>query len=268
MFFIHSPGRILVQAGMVSWQQEDAMIDLRSKWMKVIITAALMVSAGICYSCTCWKEGGLNEMEQESFLLTEEEQKESLKSPTLSGESEAEGSVSSQKGSSEDGESTEGPSGGMEAPQTETPALLCYVHISGAVQSPGVYTLEEGSRIFQAVEAAGGFLPQADEGYLNLAAQIYDGMKITVLTKEEAATAPAPEGGTGSFEQETAAPKVNINTAGKEQLMTLQGIGEARAADIIAYRQEHGPFQKIEDIMQISGIKEAAFAKIKDDITV
>jgi len=62
--------------------------------------------------------------------------------------------------------------------------------------------------------------------------------------------------------------KVNLNTAGKEQLMTLTGIGESRAEDIIRYRQEHGPFERIEDIMNVSGIKEGAFQKIKDSITV
>ncbi|MDO5417622.1 MAG: helix-hairpin-helix domain-containing protein, partial [Lachnospiraceae bacterium] len=62
--------------------------------------------------------------------------------------------------------------------------------------------------------------------------------------------------------------KVNINTAGAEALMTLRGIGEARAGDIIAYRKKHGPFEKIEDIMQVPGIKDAAFQKIKEDITV
>lgn len=147
---------------------------------------------------------------------------------------------------------------------------MCFVHINGAVWHPGVYELEEGSRIYQAVEAAGGFLPEADEGYLNLAALIADGMKITVLTKEEAQSAgawEADEGGSGQ-QKETVSEKVNINTATKDQLMTLTGIGEVRAEDIIAYRQEHGPFRQIEDIMQVSGIKEAAFAKIKDDITV
>ena len=88
--------------------------------------------------------------------------------------------------------------------------------------------------------------------------------------KEEAQSAgawKADEGGSGQ-QKETVSEKVNINTATKDQLMTLTGIGEVRAEDIIAYRQEHGPFRQIEDIMQVSGIKEAAFAKIKDDITV
>jgi len=71
--------------------------------------------------------------------------------------------------------------------------------------------------------------------------------------------AQAADGGT---------PKVNLNTAGREELMTLKGIGEARAEDILAYRQEHGAFGSIEEIMEVPGIKEAAFRKIKDDITV
>lgn len=292
--------------------KEDAMNNLRSKWMKAIITAALMLSAGLCYSCSHWEEGGFyGIMEQETLSLTDEElsgdggssgSSNSLGSGgspeagsafsgsgsasgdgALSGNGSALGDgMSSGGGQAAGGDSTAGggqaaggnsSADGSSAENASQPAetkALCYVHICGAVNAPGVYELEEGSRVYQAVEAAGGFLPEADEGYLNLAALISDGMKITVLTREEAASAPAWEGeigGTG--QQEAAAPaKVNINTATQDQLMTLKGIGEARAADIIAYRQEHGPFRQIEDIMQVSGIKEAAFAKIKDDITV
>lgn len=252
------------------------MNNLRSKWMKAIITAALMLSAGLCYSCSRWEEGGFyGIMEQETLSLTDEELSGdggSSGDGDFSGGSGSSGSGNSQGsgGSSEAGSSSMDGSSAENASQPAETKALCYVHICGAVNAPGVYELEEGSRVYQAIEAAGGFLPEADEGYLNLAALISDGMKITVLTREEAASAPAWEGeigGTG--QQEAAAPaKVNINTATQDQLMTLKGIGEARAADIIAYRQEHGPFRQIEDIMQVSGIKEAAFAKIKDDITV
>lgn len=147
---------------------------------------------------------------------------------------------------------------------TEAAALLpCYVHISGEVVSPGVYQLSEESRVFQAVEMAGGFTENAAAESLNMAERIKDGMKIVVLSREEAQTAnvsPAdsPQGKS----------QVNLNTAAKEELMTLRGIGESRAEDIISYRDSHGGFKKIEDIMKVPGIKDAAFQKIKDDITV
>lgn len=156
----------------------------------------------------------------------------------------------------------------------------CFVHICGAVKAPGVYELSQGSRIYQAVEMAGGFLSEADQSFLNLAQPVADGMKITVWTRQEAETAaqgqgialPGTENGypkeANAAEESETKTKVNINTAGKEELMTLRGIGASRAEDIIAYREKHGSFQKIEDIMKVSGIKDAAFEKIKDDITV
>lgn len=136
-----------------------------------------------------------------------------------------------------------------------------YVHICGEVKNPGVYELPEGSRIFEAVEAAGGFTERAAEASLNLAQMISDGMQIVILSLEEAEEK-------AQAEREQADGIVNINTASKEQLMTLTGIGESRAEDILRYREESGGFQSIEEIMQVPGIKESAYRKIKDSITV
>lgn len=160
----------------------------------------------------------------------------------------------------------------------------CYVHIVGEVKSPGVYELAEGSRVFQAVEAAGGLTGEAAEDYINLAETISDGMKLAVPSKQEIeeaktkgeiadgaagmAAAGGVTGGSGGSTASAGKSQVNLNTASKEELMTLRGIGQARAEDIIRYREEHGGFRAIEDIMKVSGIKEAAFQKIKDDITV
>lgn len=152
----------------------------------------------------------------------------------------------------------------------EETALPFYVHICGEVVSPGVYELKEGSRVFQAIEKAGGVTDQAAAEYLNMAEQVKDGMKIVVPGKEEVEAAKAR--GEISFRAEASSnvqkAKVNLNTATKEELMTLRGVGEAKANDILKYRESHGGFQRIEDIMKISGIKDAAFQKIKDDITV
>ena len=144
-------------------------------------------------------------------------------------------------------------------------------YICGAVASPGVYTLPGGSRVVQAVEAAGGFLPDAEEKILNLARKIEDGEQITVWTREEAENmeiTETPQQNTGGTEQASGSGKVNLNTAGKEELMTLSGIGESRADAIIAYREANGPFGAIEEIMNIEGIKGKMFEKIRGSIEV
>lgn len=137
------------------------------------------------------------------------------------------------------------------------------VHICGAVVNPGVYELPPGSRIVDAVDKAGGLSVDADESYVNLAAVPNDGEQIFIPTIEESVIMKQTRQETG-----VSSGKVNINTADKALLCTLPGIGDTRAADIIAYRQEHGNFSTIEDIMQVSGIKEGSFQKIKEMIVV
>ena len=170
------------------------------------------------------------------------------------------------------------------APAEKAPTLV--VHICGAVSTPGVYELPAGSRIIDAVEAGGGFLPEADEACCNLAEEIVDGCQIYIMTKTEscadgqtekkAGIQTSPDGDMQTTDRNVrsnSAPAldsglVNLNTADVAALMTLPGIGESRAKAIISYREQHGAFVKIEDIMKISGIKQAAFSKIKDKITV
>lgn len=147
--------------------------------------------------------------------------------------------------------------------EEESSTQQAYVHIAGCVVNPGVYAVSGDARIYQVVEMAGGFLEEADIQYLNLAQPVKDGDKILVYSKEETEGLTAQ----GSQEQ-TDDGLVNLNTASKETLMTLPGIGESKAEAILRYREEQGIFQKIEDIMNISGIKEGAFQKIKDRITV
>ncbi len=141
--------------------------------------------------------------------------------------------------------------------QSDTTESYIYVHICGQVNNPGVYKCMEGDRIFEVLELAGGITETAYVDYINMAQPVSDGMKIFIPTKEE-----ADNMNDNSFGM------VNINTATIEQLMTLSGIGESRAKDIIAYRDENGYFKTIEDIMKVPGIKEAAFNKIKDYISV
>lgn len=160
-----------------------------------------------------------------------------------------------------------------QAQDVETQPQKIFVDICGAVQRPGVYELEAGMRVCDAVEAAGGLLENADLASLNQAALLADAAKIYVYTQEEAAqqgisALEQSKTGVSSGQESASAAKVNINTADIAQLCTLSGIGESRARDIIAYREANGAFQSTEEIMNVSGIKEATFQKIKDEIAV
>ena len=149
----------------------------------------------------------------------------------------------------------------------ETEMLV--VHICGAVEKPGIYLFEQGSRLYQAVEAAGGFLEDAGEEYLNLAEALYDGEKIYIPTIQEAREENLSKNPERTDVTEIVNDsRVNINTASAELLCTLPGIGEGKAESIIAYREDKGSFLAIEDIMKVEGIKDGLFRKIKDKITV
>lgn len=142
-----------------------------------------------------------------------------------------------------------------------------YVQIDGAVKKPGVYTFSEESRVYELIEAAGGLLPEAYDLGINQAKRLADGEKIYVYTKEEI------ENGAGTTDTQnpkgqTDDGKVNINTASVEELMTLSGIGETRAKDIIAYRNAHGAFSLPEDLKNVSGIGDSTYNKIADAIIV
>lgn len=160
-----------------------------------------------------------------------------------------------------------------------------FVHVCGAVENPGVYELVAGTRVYQAVEAAGGFLPEACEEYVNQAGMLTDGRRLYIPTEDEVRSLSEegkdtltaelfmqPEGemdeagsrqGEAQETEKTAGP-VNINTASLEELCTLPGIGKGKAASIISYRESTGRFEQIEDIMKVEGIKEGLFGKIRD----
>lgn len=144
------------------------------------------------------------------------------------------------------------------------------VHICGAVAVPGIYKLPENSRLYEAVEAAGGFLEEADTEYHNLARAIFDGERIYILNKEEVNQLPEEQKLSGDDEakkQTQKDEKININTADVTQLTSLPGIGEAKAEAVLEYREKAGRFTAIEEIMNVSGIGQAMFDKIKDKIT-
>ena len=147
------------------------------------------------------------------------------------------------------------------ADSEEEEAASVWVYVCGEVRTPGVYELPEGSRITDAVEAAGGMTEGAAGTYLNLAETVSDGQKIEVPSVEMAQTLEEAAA-------EDTSGLVNLNRATEAELMRLSGIGESKAKEIIRYRESKGGFQKPEDLMNIPGIKEGVFNKIRDQITV
>ena len=185
-----------------------------------------------------------------------------------------------------------------ESGQQASEGTVIWVHVCGAVRKAGVYELPAGSRVYEAVQEAGGFAADADESYVNQAQRLSDGAKLVIPTVEQVEEAAGDsrteagqigiveqagvqqagygvsDAGTGDGAGQTdpvsvaADGRININTASEAQLCEIPGIGATRAAAIAAYRQEHGGFSSIEEIMNVSGIKEGTYAKIKDRITV
>lgn len=157
------------------------------------------------------------------------------------------------------------------------PKKIC-VHVVGEVAKPGMYELEEGARVSDGIDAAGGMLGGADQLSINLARQLSDGEQVVVSSKASsdasaAASLPSDVQGTRSGAASGGNPssamgKVNINTASAAELTSLDGVGDATAAKIIAYRQANGSFSSIEEIKKVSGIGDKKFEALKDRITV
>ncbi len=164
--------------------------------------------------------------------------------------------------------------GGEEAQPEEVEvsgAGMVYVYVCGAVNNPGVYELESGARIIDALEAAGGMNEAAAVSYVNQAQLLLDGQQIYIPTQAEAETyqAGTMPGETGTSAADGGSRQlININTATKEELMELNGIGEAKAGNIITWREHNGGFSKIEDITEVDGIGAGTFEKLKDYICV
>lgn len=232
------------------------------------------------------ESGETADVEQKELKDTESG-KVSLADPDLASETSPD-STESEGISKKKAEITESDqSSAIQQPVSQT----IYVDVCGAVVNPGVYELSSDSRVFQAIEKAGGYLPGAAASYLNRARSLYDGQQIYVPTQEEVDSQTIPltqdetaqdgvvqEGtaqtrtaadntadGTGSTQ---AGQRINLNTADVSQLSTLTGVGESKALAIIAYREENGPFTSIEDIMNVPGIKEGTYEKIKDKIAI
>ena len=159
--------------------------------------------------------------------------------------------------------------------------------IKGEIINPGIYSLEANSRVIDVINLAGGLTQNANTTVINLSKKITDEMVIIIYSNEQVANFSKTkemeeniqekcQGDTIkndacieiSDEQEQTSQMISLNTASKEELMQLPGIGEAKALDIIKYREENGLFKNIEDIKNVSGIGDSLFAKIKDFITI
>lgn len=162
-------------------------------------------------------------------------------------------------------------------PPTEQQVETIVIYVEGAVNRPGLYDIPKGSRVWDAVQAAGGLRVDADGQSINPAEQLKDGQKIVVeraVTSSPAAPVSAPEPSVPSPPQpqqpHAATPElipptgtISINEATEAELALLPGIGPELAARIVYYRSEHGRFQYLEDLMRVRGIGEARFEQVK-----
>ena len=153
-------------------------------------------------------------------------------------------------------------------PPIATPAPIL-VQVDGAVLHPGLYALPSGSRVQDAVAAAGGVSKQSNTSSLNLAARLKDGVKV-IVPFQAAVNPTSPPGITAPNPAPAAVPSfpIDLNTATLEQLDTLPGIGPSRAGDIIQYRDQHGGFQQIDELKEVRGIGDATFEALKDLVTI
>ena len=217
---------------------DKTILKLKSNWdkIKIIATITFIILAGTVYSVSRMIKGGKAD-DRIELVVTDS---------VISTSDEADSHFDSSDDSTKDDSNTD-----------------IYVHICGAVINPGVYQVPAGTRVYQALELAGGSSNDAYLSGINLADKLADGQKVYIPAEGENAEGilSTDSGGVQSV-------MININTASEAELMTLPGIGQSRAKDIINYRVKNGLFESIDDIMKVSGIKEAAFEKIKDLIKV
>ena len=257
----------------------------RTKIHRIIALICLLLTGGL-YGC-----GSSEKVQQTELVEVQEERRSEEKSTdegtgssTKSSDKDTVNQNTTDQNTGTDQESRKkDKDSGMEDNQNTKASeqeKICYVHVCGAVKNPGVYEVRSESRLYEAIALAGGLTENAAGEGLNQAEKVEDGSRIYVPDKEEYAAGMqnAPESaGTaaetfdnknGTDKTSVEDGKVNLNTATKEQLMTLSGIGEAKASAIISYRESHGAFQNIEELMQVEGIKDGVFRKVKDQIKV
>ena len=167
-----------------------------------------------------------------------------------------------------DSTQTEKPTESSSEPVEASDSKECAVYVSGAVRKPGLFRYHGTARVDDAIQAVQGFTKEAAKDSINLARVLNDGEQICVLTKKQMKKGAMAKTASLSANGSSESKQININKASLEELMTLPGIGKAKAEMIITYRTEEGLFAKKEDLMKISGIKEGVYHKIKDLITI
>jgi len=151
-------------------------------------------------------------------------------------------------------------------PPTPTPAPIA-VHVAGAVEKPGLYFLPPKSRVQDAINAAGGFAPNADADAVNLAAVLADGTRIYV-PRRTTATPHHPALSTGIPASATLLAPIDLNSADVQELQSLPGIGPKLAQRIVEYRQKHGAFHQVEDLLKVKGIGQSLLEKVRPYLTI
>ncbi|MCK4260465.1 MAG: helix-hairpin-helix domain-containing protein [Halanaerobiales bacterium] len=146
------------------------------------------------------------------------------------------------------------------------------VHVAGEVKNPGVYFLNEDSRVVDLIMLAGGVTKTADLNQINLAEPLMDGQKVIVPQRMTVVSTTTSGAGIYTFSSSSttssSSKKISINSASKEQLETISGVGPNKAEAIIRYREQNGRFRKLEDLKKVGGIGEKTFEKLKDQITL
>ena len=270
---------------------------MRIKRFKLFIGAAaiIILVASVLLGISGCGESGINVTTMKDKETSEEEL---VKSSEGQGSEKDDGSKGQDKKSEEtesseeqdkksEGENLEDKDSDEGQEKTEKNSTIC-VYICGAVVNEGVYEVPAGSRVSDVLDKAGGYSEEALHGYVNLARTLEDGERVYIPDKQELESlgilegdgssggsddssgsgGASANGSSGSSADGSNEALVNINTADSETLQTLPGIGEKKAADIIAYREEHGAFSSTEDLKNISGIGDSTFEKLSPHITV
>ncbi len=243
---------------------------MKKKYIAVIITCVILIAAGICYCVSYFGMGT-------TIPVITDLGGEGTESPGVKVNSIADPGMdtaatsavgASGTGNSPDKPVTEGSSEGKAIEEDE--AAYLYVHLCGAVEHPSVYRAVKGSRLVEIIDLAGGLTKDAAGDYINQAMIVEDGQRIYIPTGEEVRELPSVDYISGGSENNRSEDSglIDINEADKEELMSLPGIGQAKADSIIEYRNAGGGFQSIEDLMNVPGIKEGLFHQVSSYITI
>jgi competence protein ComEA len=242
----------------------------QQKIIKISLTIVIILIAGIFYSC--------REKDNQKTILSLQNQDSNTTTSSGSNQSDKDvldsqtvADADSNGKSQSDVTNMNGSMANQESNEKNTETI--YVHLCGAVKNPDVYQVSADSRLIDLISLAGGLMEDAAGDFVNQASKVSDGQQIYIPTKDEVegkipTTTVLDSNDSNKSNNDNNTDKVNINTATKDELMTLSGIGESKADSIIAYREEHNGFKEIEDIKNINGIKDSVFNKVCDKITI